>query len=54
MVDDTPGFRFFGSHEAIPIQYAFYGLDRLARVLGVELVQALLGLDDILSVTLDI
>src|SRR6266404_5760336 len=54
VVDDAPGLGFLGGHEAVAVEHAFDGLERLAGVLGVELVQALLGLDDVLGVPLDV
>src|SRR5271165_1165095 len=46
VIDDAEGLRFFRRHEIVAVERALHHLDRLAGVLGVELVQAALGLDD--------
>ena len=54
VVDDAPGLGFLCGHEAVAVEHALDRLQRLSGVLGVELVQALLGLDDVLGVALDV
>ena len=54
VVDDAPGLGLLGAHEVVAVEGALDLLVGAAAVLGVELVQPPLGLDDVLGVALDV
>src|SRR6185503_15868312 len=54
LVHDTVLYRFFGTHEKVALRVPGDGLDRLAAVLGEDLVQAAAQVEDFLGVDFDV
>jgi hypothetical protein len=54
VVDQTVLYGLFGGHETIAIQILVDLFDRLAGVLGVDLVQPLAKVEDLLRLDLDV
>src|SRR3546814_10076246 len=54
LIDETEGLGLLGVHEIVPLHRLFNGLQILAGVVAVELVQALARAHDLLGVDLDV
>src|SRR3546814_1973838 len=54
LIDETEGLGLLGVHEIVPLHRLFNGLQLLAGVVAVELVQALARAHDLLGVDLDV